>query len=145
MLLLTDNEITEIQGLSECRHLEYLSLKNNKIARIQGLDCLPLRYLNLVNTAAFYWLKCGFYPTRCVQSKLWNKCNECNDHFYFCIVAISSAAFIAFVCASCLLTVNHTLYCYYSLSLTECFLSIYFCLTFICLSYFTFSFCCICC
>ena len=49
MLFSTDNDIREIQGLSNCRRLEYLSLRNNKIDRIQGLDCLPLKYLNLVN------------------------------------------------------------------------------------------------
>jgi len=58
VLFSTDNEITEIQGLSNCLRLEYLSLKNNKIDRIQGLDCLPLKYLNLVDDFSLFFGCC---------------------------------------------------------------------------------------
>jgi len=54
ILFSTDNEITDIQGLSNCQRLEYLSLRNNKIDHIRGLDCLPLKYLNLVSRCSLF-------------------------------------------------------------------------------------------
>ena len=45
----SDNDISEIQGLSSCHRLSHLSLMNNRIARIANLDNLPLKSLNLVS------------------------------------------------------------------------------------------------
>ena len=43
-----DNSIKEIKGLENCHRLQNLSLAHNKIEKIQGLDYLPIQYLNLV-------------------------------------------------------------------------------------------------
>ena len=44
-----DNGIKEIKGIEKCQRLQNLSLAHNKIDRIQGLDNLPIQYLNLVS------------------------------------------------------------------------------------------------
>ena len=51
LTLITDNDISEIQGLSNCHRLSHLSLMSNKIARIANLDNLPLKSLNLVSSS----------------------------------------------------------------------------------------------
>ena len=50
LTLITDNDISEIQGLSSCHRLSHLSLVSNKIARIANLDSLPLKSLSLVSS-----------------------------------------------------------------------------------------------
>ena len=46
----SDNSIKEIKGLENCHRLKNLSVAHNKIEKIQGLDRLPIQYLNLVST-----------------------------------------------------------------------------------------------
>ncbi|XP_076447535.1 leucine-rich repeat and guanylate kinase domain-containing protein-like [Babylonia areolata] len=46
-LVLDNNMISEIWGLEECHRLHHLSLAHNQVETIQGMNHLPLRYLNL--------------------------------------------------------------------------------------------------
>ncbi len=41
--------IKEITGLNQCERLKTLSLSENQIEKISGLDKLPLTYLDLVS------------------------------------------------------------------------------------------------
>ena len=43
-----DNEIREIKGVENCHRLSHLSLSHNRVHQIEGLDGLPVKYLNLV-------------------------------------------------------------------------------------------------
>jgi len=45
-----DNNITAINGLTNCRRLKYLNLEHNQIGRIEGLENLPLQFLSLVSS-----------------------------------------------------------------------------------------------
>jgi len=85
LLILTDNEITEIRGLSSCRRLKYLSLGNNKIDRIQGLDCLPLKFLSLVNCCQLFADSDHFIPsTSFVSLSTWF-ISSCTMHIHFTV------------------------------------------------------------
>ena len=48
-LLLDNNAIGRIQGIASLAHLQYLSLSNNQIQSIEGLDSLPIKHLDLAN------------------------------------------------------------------------------------------------
>ena len=46
-LVLDNNQITSIGGLSECKQLTHLSLRYNQLTGIAGLENLPLKTLYL--------------------------------------------------------------------------------------------------
>ena len=45
-----DNKIEEMFGMEACRRLTHLSLAHNKLNKIQGIEHLPIKHLNLVGT-----------------------------------------------------------------------------------------------
>lgn len=67
----SDNSFREITGLEQCCKLTHLSLANNKISRISGLDSLPLTHLCLVGASLTHR---GLYCT----------CSTCMYMFVFC-------------------------------------------------------------
>ena len=54
MITCSDNQITEISGISSLRQLTHLSLSDNRLERITNLDNLPLKVLNLVSCTRVY-------------------------------------------------------------------------------------------
>ena len=54
MITCSDNQITEISGISSLRQLTHLSLSDNRLERITNIDNLPLKVLNLVSCTCVY-------------------------------------------------------------------------------------------
>lgn len=52
-LCLDRNLIKQIQGLQGCKYLTDLSLRNNGITKVENLEYLPLKTLDLVGTTLF--------------------------------------------------------------------------------------------
>lgn len=50
---LKDNKITAIKGIEACQRLSHLSLAHNDLEKIQGLNNLPIKILNLVSMNLF--------------------------------------------------------------------------------------------
>ena len=46
---MTDNKIGKLDGLEACKSLSYLSIAHNRIEKIENLQGLPIKYLNLVS------------------------------------------------------------------------------------------------
>ena len=60
MVTCSDNQITEISGISSLRQLTHLSLADNRLEHITNLDNLPIKTLNLVSCSTILLLPLGY-------------------------------------------------------------------------------------
>ena len=85
-----DNGIKEIKGIENCHRLQKLSLAHNKIDRIQGLDNLPIQYLNLVSFAEKHYSS-FLHENICCEHSLESHC--CGIQWSYAVIGWAITAF----------------------------------------------------